>query len=358
MPTPIEAALAALNASNLDPHVIARARAIMRVYDERWGAQWSEYEIVGVEQEFAFPLLNPETEAPSRSFDEAGKVDLTIRSRATGRVTVVEHKTSSEDIKPESDYWDRLRMDTQCSKYFLYAATAGHDVEAIRYDVIRKPLQRPIKVPILDDDGLKIVLNDKGERCFTKDGKKPRQTENTDENWMMQTRPETPHEYEERVVEVLRANRDGFFAQRDVPRLDSDLIDYMGDAWAVSQEILFRRRVKCWPRNPDACKILGTCEYFALCCGRSSVNGIDYRQAAQKHAELSAGIQASDHDLLTTSRTKCLHVCARKHQLRYEQGVECTEVSEALTFGTLMHSAWEKYFKTIQANQNQTSNEQ
>ena len=98
---------------------------MVTVYSEQWHSKLAAFDIIEAEREFAFPLLNPETSAPSRTFAEAGKIDVLARHRESGRLVVIEHKTTSDSVASDSPYWDRLRLDPQISQYFLAAAQTG-----------------------------------------------------------------------------------------------------------------------------------------------------------------------------------------------------------------------------------------
>lgn len=322
------------------------------VYHDVWREVWPEYEILGVETEFQIPLINPETEAKSRSFNEAGKMDVRVRKRSTGERKVVEHKTTQDSVEPDSDYWDRLKIDTQVSKYFLAESISyGEKINSVIYDVLRKPQQRPSDIPLLDENQVKIVCDLHGVRVKTADGKKWRQTGDAEKGWVLQTRPETPEEFETRLLSVLREDTKRFFAQVEVPRLDRDLLEFMHDEWATSQQILYFRQKGIWPRNPDACDQFGKCPMFELCAGRATVDGIRYRVREKAHPELT--IQPTDLELLTKTRTSALHRCTRLHKLQYEDRIERVETEEdtPLKFGTLIHVGLESYFNFLKATQ-------
>lgn len=341
-----------MNNTEHDAFSVAKANAMLTVWAEKWAKKWADYTVLEVEHEFKFPLLNPETEAASRSFLEAGKIDVLIQHKATKKIVVVEHKTTSEAIDPGSDYWDRLRMDTQCSKYYLAASHMNvGDVGSILYDVLRKPLQRPSTIPDLDPDGYKIVKDAVGTRIYTTNGKKPRETGDPDRGWVVQGRPETPDEYRDRLLAVLRSAPDDYLAQREIPRLNSDLIEYMSDAWSNSQQILYFRNRGLWARNPQACKIMGTCDFFDLCCGRASVDGVRYAHRDQANPELT--IQGGDLDLLTASRTNAFNKCRRYHKLKYEDLIDRVTEDDngARAFGSLVHSALQAFFESLKSAQ-------
>jgi hypothetical protein len=324
----------------------AKAHALFLGWTEAFRPVLESHDVLAVESEFQFPLLNPETEAPSRTFVEAGKVDGLLRDRRSGQQKVLEHKTTAGGIEPESDYWLRLRMDTQVSKYILAERSKGNYVNSVLYDVVRKPAHRPLQIGLVDDDGVKIVFDDNGQRVRTKDGRKWRESSDTAQGFELQTREETPLEYHKRILAELSSDPVKYFSQREIPRLDSEVLEYMGDAWAVGQQILYYRNAGIWPRNPSACTEFGGCEYFGLCSGRASVDGITFRPKPNRHSELQ--IVESDKSFLTNSRMSALHKCSRYHFLRYEQPVErVAEESEALRVGTLFHLAVETYLESF-----------
>lgn len=64
-----------------------------------------------------------------------------------------------EDIQPDSDLWRRLQIDSQISMYVLAARRLGYPVECVLYNVTRKPTIKPTAIPLLDELGVKIVLD-------------------------------------------------------------------------------------------------------------------------------------------------------------------------------------------------------
>jgi hypothetical protein len=233
-------------------------------------------------------------------------------------------------------------MDTQCSKYFIAAMGRGREVGGVLYDVLRKSAIRPKFVADVDPLGFKIVVDAQGNRVFTANGKKPRETEDKEKGWLFKGHTETPDEFEARMLATMREDRFSYFAQRDVPRLESDLKEYMKDQWQLSQQIQYFQRHDVWPRNPQACKEYGTCEFLEICTGRAVVDGIRFRVRPSQHPELKMTFKVP---LLTNSRGNALRKCARFHRLRYEDKIErVDETPEALAFGTLVHVGLEALF--------------
>ena len=272
-----------------DPYELARAEVLLEAYDARWLDDMQDLEVLGVEVHFpAVPLVNPKTGAASKTWRLAGKVDALARQRSSGRVLIVEHKTTSEDITPGSDYWQRLTLDSQVSTYFRLAQYHGYPVEGCVYDVLRKPMRMPSQVPVLDEDGVRIVLDQAGQRVRTKDGKKWRETEDVKAGYTLQKRPETPAEYADRIREAIAADPDRYFQRAEIVRRDVEEEDAAFDAWAVGRQIRESQLANRWPRNPDACSRYGrTCEFFDVCTRVASLEDpTRYRRAETAHEEL------------------------------------------------------------------------
>lgn len=221
------------------------------------------------EQEFRFPL------AGSRTFDVAGKVDG-LGTLDDGRPALLEHKTTSDSVTPDSDYWLRLRCNNQIMQYVHAARLCGLPVEVIYYDVTRKPSIRPKSVPVLDEAGLKIVLDAAGNRVLKKDGT-PR--ESAGEGCTVQNREETAEEFGQRLAEDANARPEFYFARREVPILDQDLDEFVVQRLEISRMILALRRAsratakphQAWPRNCSE-MTCGFCEFKEFCLQNISVD--------------------------------------------------------------------------------------
>lgn len=347
--TPLQSAIAATRAAESDPFDLARVNAMLAVWDRQSGQIFADrFEVISVEEEFSFPLLNPDTGSASRSFDQAGKIDVVVREKSTGRIGFIDHKTTSDDVSPGADYWLKLRMDPQVSKYTLGVMHLYGECDFCWFNVIRKPAQRPSLIPTTDPQGNKVVLDAAGNRVLKKDGT-PRQSADKAKGYELQTRPELPGEFEDRLREAMWANPDRHFAHNEVPRLDSELLESMKDDWATSKQMLHYRSNNLWPRNPDSCGDFGGCQYFPLCVGTASVDGVRFGRVDTRHPELE--MREEGKSLLTTSRGRTLKRCARLHFLRYEEPVERlgVEESEALRVGTLLHVGMEAYFEGLTA---------
>lgn len=284
----IRAARAEAKARKLDPYRLALAEALLIAYHAVHAEESRNYRTLAVESEFEAALVNPATNAESKTFRLAGKIDGVVLD-PLDRKLVVEHKTSGEDIAPGSFYWQRRQMDGQVSIYFEGANALGHDVQGCLYDVLGKPDLRPSAVPLHDDEGVKIVFDAQGQRVRTKDGKKWRETGDTAQGYALQTRQETPAEFRARLLEKLAEDPDRYFRRAEVARVGEDLIDAARDRWQLAQILRDAMRTGTWPRNPDACLNYGSpCEYLEACSGRASLDDpYLYRRRESAHPELA-----------------------------------------------------------------------
>ena len=183
------------NALDLDYEKFTVA-ALVNGYIWRWSN--APLAIVASEQSFELPLRNPETGASSRRFLLAGKTDGICRLEDT-RLAVLEHKLQSDSLDSDSDFRRRLLMDPQISLYVHAARLLGHDVSTVLYDVTRKPTIKPTAIPLLDNEGLKIVRDEKGERQYKKDGS-PYQSPSRAKNWQVETRLMSPSEWGAKLI--------------------------------------------------------------------------------------------------------------------------------------------------------------
>lgn len=249
-----------------------KLQVLVTGYHLRWCEEAAaHYEVLGVELQFEGPLTNPKTGKQSRIWKLAGKLDVLLRDRRDGLVRVVEHKSSSEDISPGSDYWRRLKMDGQVSVYFEGGRILGHEVYAVLYDVVGK-LQHELKqVPVLDELGNKVVLDAQGQRVRASGGRW-RQTADKDQGYVLQTRQETPEEFSQRVAFIVAEENHRFYARAEVHRLEQELADGITDVWQLAQSLRDEENEERFPRNPDACMQPGrTCPFFAACAGEASL---------------------------------------------------------------------------------------
>ena len=251
-----------------DDYTDATLRCLFEGYKAKWEASDAEkYERVGAEFGFEAPLMNPETGGTSKTWVLAGKIDAIAKDKATGKHIIIEHKTTSQDIGPGSDYWKKLPIDGQVSGYYVGASTLGYEVDVCLYDVIRKPTIKPYKATPED------------KRKYNKDGSLSKTCREFDE---------TPDEWYHRLELDILQRPDYYYARVEVARSADDLTDYLFDMWAVGREIADAQRLGRFSRNPQNCQSYGKCEFFDVCSGCADIDDVTlFRNAEDPNEELT-----------------------------------------------------------------------
>jgi hypothetical protein len=281
----LEAAIEAAVVGAVDEYEAAKVRVLLIGYEARWGGAPDDF--VDAEVEFRAPLINPATGAASRTYELGGKLDGLMESRFS------ELKTTSEDIGLGSVYWRKLTLDPQVSTYYAGARSLGREMRGCLYDVVRKPSLRPGQVPVVDDSGFKVVLDANGERVYCKNsgkaGPKPRETGDTAQGYALQTRPETPEEYEARLAEEVASNPDRYYQRGEVVRLEAEEREFAMEVWQLTSTMREAELSGIHPRNADACQRYGRlCGFFDVCCGNASLDdGSRFQRVENVHPELS-----------------------------------------------------------------------
>ena len=282
------AASPAIHEIEYELHIEAvTVKSLLAGYASAW--RDSPLRVVESEKAFDLPIVNPDTGRAVRIFRQAGRRDR-LCQLPDGQLALLETKTASEDIGPDSDYRKQLRLNQQITMYLLALKAEGKVVCRVVYDVIRKPTIRPSAVPIRDEGGVPIVLDQNGHRVMTK-ARKWRTTGDGRYGYVLQTKPMEPSGWSAKLsTDILE--RPGYYYDRfEVSRLESDLDDFHHELWEMAQDIHQCHRTGRWYRNTDACKrFKRLCPYYPLCASETDVtNGCPagFRQAEYAHEELA-----------------------------------------------------------------------
>lgn len=227
-----------------------------------WRWQDSGIEYLAAEQSFELPLINLETGKATPIWNIAGKIDGIIKLH-DGRLAVLETKLLGDDIGPDSFLWRRMRRDHQVSIYVNAARRLGYPVDAVLYNVARKPTIKPTSVPELDDQKQKIVLDERGERVYNNNGS-PKQTASTEFGWVVQSRPMTAEEWGDKLNEDIAVRPEFYFHRQEIARMDDDLIECDRELWDIQRDIRNAQKENRWFRtvNRNTCEF---CAYDAIC---------------------------------------------------------------------------------------------
>jgi hypothetical protein len=239
-------------------------------------ARWKDdpiLESLVVEKAFVLPIINPETGRPTPSFRDAGMIDRVARL-PDASTAIVERKTTSESIEPDSPYWKALRNDPQISRYFRASRALGYGTTKIVYDVIKKPAIRPKQVTKAEMAGAHAQGHYFG---LTLTGPCPER--------------ETPRMYGARLLADLKARPEFYFARNEIARLEGDLEEFAFDQWQTQQEIRQAMHHGRYYRNPASCLEPFQCEYLDVCHELSAdpqTIPSGFRRVTRLHEELPA----------------------------------------------------------------------
>lgn len=292
---------------------VSRARLFVLVaaYDARWGAE--DWEVLGVEVQFRYFLGDIEI---------GGKIDALIRERATGRVFVVEHKTSTADTSPGAPYWDRLACDRQVSVYIDGAAFGlDYEIAGCIYDVLKRPqhelkLATPVeKREYTKGKGCKDCGGSAGGKAgivqgrgftsvaFASEVKQPECASCAGTGWKCddEGKPQAPRlhanqrdtdetieEYTERLTQEVAERVDEFLARSVIVRLDSELPRMRQELIDTIESMRALEERGLHAPNHDAC-VRGRdfCAFFAACSGRADINDEHTFPRGDLHPELA-----------------------------------------------------------------------
>ena len=265
------------------------------------------------------------------------------------KVYLFETKTTSEDLAPGSTFWKRTVLDPQLSLYLPAIRKMGHDPHGCIYDVLKKPGQLPSSIALVDELGLKIVLDASGQRVRTKDGKKWRQTGDTDAGYVLQSRPETPEEYGARCLDAIAEDPARYYARGVVVRLEADEREAAIDTWNTASQMREAKRLNVYPKNPDSCMSWSReCDYLNVCAGMASVDDPLLFRREEAHTELveEGATLSNDLSLLTQSSMRAYRSCPKKFYYRYVVRQRTLKKAETLSTGTSIHDALDVFRRT------------
>lgn len=265
-----QAYIAAVADCELDEYTLATVCGLIKGYYSHYGERETLAQI-NPEVEFNYQLDG------SRTFSVAGKMDG-LGTKFDNHSALIENKTTGDSIDANSDYWLRLRFNSQVYQYILASRVMGWDISEVIYDVTRKPSIRPKQITDIDEIGMAIVLDGSGVRVYKRDGT-PRESGDSAKGYAVKSHLETPDEYCDRLIADCKARPEFYFARREVPILEDELKEFEAQRLSLSRMILdFRQNEKrlakpeqAWPRNvsENTCNF---CQFASFCLQNISVN--------------------------------------------------------------------------------------
>lgn len=267
-----------------DQWLIERERLYRMIGGYYW--RWADEAVEYIESEIPHnvKIVNPETGHPMRVFTKAGVIDKLVR--VDGQLAILEHKTTSSDLSAEGDYMKRVRIDSQVSDYFIAARALGHDVEAIVYDVLRKPTMEPCL--LTQAQTKQLVETGEYHKSFRKEeepafiGSYTVRIEGDVEQSGFKVYVddieatvdlgkrgfairETLPMYGDRISADMGRRPDHYFARQTMVRTEADLVEAQ-EVLHQEASMLHDANIKGrWPMRTRACVGFGRCQYFDLC---------------------------------------------------------------------------------------------
>jgi len=242
------------------------ATAMMRGYAARYADE--ELEVVALEKEFEGEIVNPETDAPSRSFVLAGKVDGIVR--IGGEPFLIEHKTAGV---LDTGYLERLWTDFQITLYAHYVEQSlGIRVAGILYNVLVKArLQQSAGETEAEFEARRAELIAKSK---------------TGRSTARRRLPESDEEFQARLA--VKYAEPGMFHRELLYISREQFATLRAELWELTQAFLDARRRDVWYQNTSFCFVYGKpCPYFALCRSGGSPNVLEnFYERRSAHEEL------------------------------------------------------------------------
>lgn len=242
--------------STTDGYELAAAQATVAGYAARWehdGLEW-----LAVEKYFA--VLQD-------GYALHGKVDGIARDKS-GKVCVVETKSTSQDVSPGSMYWVTLTIDDQIGIYLPGARELGFQPEYVLYDVIRRPAVEPKEATPVEN------------RKYRKgDGQLYANQREHDESVF---------DYRSRVIEHIEERPLEYFARERLVRLEDEEKSQRREMLRIVNEMrtTYDDPQTPAPKSPGACRRFGRlCEYVDLCNRRDTPDSANWKRNLETTTE-------------------------------------------------------------------------
>jgi hypothetical protein len=240
--------------SQLEP----QDRALVRGYRAYWGDPDRQIDVEKVDVPFQI-MIDP-TIMVVGEFDGKG-----VR-KDTKKKTIIEHKSSSQDISIGGAYWNKVCLvDSQVTSYLLASRLMGWGEVEVLYDVLLKPkMERLRATPPEKREYTKATKAEPVPRLY-KGQREHDETEDEFEQRVLEDICERPHHYYQRGV-VVRLEHDHAAHIRDV----KGTVHLMQTSRNMGERV---------PRNTDSCFLFGRpCDFFAVCSTGADVMDPNFYQ--------------------------------------------------------------------------------
>jgi len=277
---------------------VERQQLLMSFLGYLW--YWSDDPLTIVASEVAFelPLIAPKVglPLPMREVVRVGKIDHVVKWR--GMIGNIERKSTSRNIDPSSDYWDKAKKDTQVSMYalafrdmlyqhespdWLPADAHEHSIGNTLYDVWHRPTIKPAKLSQANTTAL-IESGTYYETEFEvkvgpDDPEKPEDGPRvTVDGVAAEVIPmkqgfairETPAMYGARLLADIYERPEFYFQRKEIARSTDDLEKFKVELFNIYQAQRLYADTGCWFENEQQCRATFPCPFIDICYGPGS----------------------------------------------------------------------------------------
>lgn len=236
-----------------------KGEAMLTAYSRLYLDDLDTYEVIATEHPISYDM---------NGVTLKGMLDKVLRHKISGKLYVLDHKTTKDDIQdPSSDYWQIKILDPQLVGYKVaLEAEFGEPVSMI-YDSIKKH-------------------GSKGPKL--RKGVRKKQSE-SDEAWEMRKADETESwkEYADRLMSDYCDNPDEYFRRRVIERSKEELVEWEGEFMTDAHAIEHAKGGAAHPKNHGSCgKAHYKCEYFNVCTKMDSIESDNFVTKKFRHPEL------------------------------------------------------------------------
>lgn len=218
--------------------------------------QSEDFKVLGVEMEFAIPIINPATGRSSRTFELRGKVDGLVQLNQTGELFILEHKSAAQIT---GDYIERLPSDFQINLYAMSLSRfLKRKISGVIYSVTRKA-------------SIKQSEGETEEQFVIRKAELIKKSK-TGKTSAKRKMPETDEEFRNRLVEKYS---DPEMYHREILYLSGeDAVRTSSELWDITKLILTAKRDNTWIPNWDNCFKFSNqpCMFWPLCRSNNNPN--------------------------------------------------------------------------------------
>lgn len=289
----MDAVMALLNEryGNLPPHMdkaaleIERIKILYTLTGYNWHYQNDDLEVIATEIPFEIPVINPETGRALPNVINKGKIDKLIR--IDGLIYVLDHKSTSNSVDPDSRLWKKLNLDTQMNNYVYaarrlqaegkleqYGITKEDTIAGAYYDCWHKPGISPKKLS--QADSKKFV--ETGVYCDTAFNVEhvggPTDTvavngvitevELGKKEGTFAIR-ETPEMYGQRLLADIVERPGFYFGRKEITKTDTQMERFEWELYNIYQNIKDMKRTGHWYGDETQCEATFTCDFLPYC---------------------------------------------------------------------------------------------